>query len=387
MTVHVVGAGLAGLAASVRLAANDERVILYESAPQAGGRCRSFEDKTLSRVIDNGNHLLLSGNKSVLDYLCSIGAENSLIGPREARFPFFNLKSGDRWEICINPGRLPFWLMSQGRRVPGTTLLNYLASTRLAMANGKTTVAQSLRATGILWDHFWDPMSTAILNTPSEIGSAKLLWAALKESFLLGGDACRPLMARDSLAASLVDPALTYLINNRADLFFGQRLRAIDLDRYVKTLHFQGFMVTLDPGDHVVLALPPSQANELVPTIKTPSGAHAIVNAHFQLPMPARLPGRSILLGLVGGTAQWLFLRDEMASLTVSAADRLAEEPGDVIADILWQETARALGHPIEDLPPFRIIKEKRATFSQTPEEIAKRPPCEYEMAQSSLGR
>ncbi len=375
MTVHVVGAGLAGLAASVHLASHNQRVVLYESAPRAGGRCRSFEDKTFGRVIDNGNHLLLSGNKSALGYLRKIGAEASLIGPARARFPFFNLKSGQSWEVSLNPGRIPFWLMNRRNRVPDSRLINYLAAARLAFVKDDTTVAQCLRSTGILWDRFWDPMATAILNTPSEIGAAKLLWAAIKESFLKGGKASRPLIARENLSASFVDPAMMYLTKHRADLLFGQRLRAIDVDRYARTLHFHDLAVALDPGDQVILALPPSQTKELVPSINAPVGSHAIVNVHFLLPMRPRLPGRSFLIGMTGGTAQWLFLRDDIASLTVSAADRLSEQPSDVIAEILWQETARAIGHPMETLPPHRVIKEKRATFSQTPAEIAKRPP------------
>ena len=375
MTVHVVGAGLAGLAAAVHLAGNGQRIVLYEAAPGAGGRCRSFDDKTVGRVIDNGNHLLLSGNESALSYLRTIGAEETLIGPPTARFPFFNLKSGQRWEIGLSSGRFPFWILSRRNRVPDSRLADYLAAFRLAMAGDKATVAQCLRSTGVLWERFWDPMATAVLNTPPEIGAAKLLWAAIKESFLKGGSASRPLIARESLAASFVDPAVMYLTKHRADLFFGQRLRAIDVDRHVKTLHFHNLAVALDPGDHVILALPPSPTKELVPTIDVPIGAHAIVNAHFRLSAPIRRPSKLFLMGMTGGTAQWLFLRDQVASLTVSAADRLAEEPSDVIAEILWQETARALDRPAEDIPPYRIIKEKRATFSQTPAEIAKRPP------------
>ncbi|MCA8889767.1 MAG: NAD(P)-binding protein, partial [Parvularculaceae bacterium] len=59
---HIIGAGLSGLAAAVRLAEAGARVSVYESAGRAGGRCRTFYDKALDREIDNGNHLIMSGN-------------------------------------------------------------------------------------------------------------------------------------------------------------------------------------------------------------------------------------------------------------------------------------------------------------------------------------
>ena len=79
--IHVVGAGLAGLAAAVRLAARGRRIVIHEAANQAGGRCRSYHDATLGMTIDNGNHLVLSGNRAALDYLDVIGARARLAGP------------------------------------------------------------------------------------------------------------------------------------------------------------------------------------------------------------------------------------------------------------------------------------------------------------------
>ena len=375
MKAHVIGAGLAGLAASARLAAAGWRVTLYEAAPQAGGRCRSYHDKTLDRVIDNGNHLMLSGNESLFDYLRQIGAEDRLVGPRDADYPFVDLQTGKRWRVQINGGRLTLWLKDPTRSVPGSDFRSRLKAARLPFAGKDMTVEVCLGDTGPLWERFWDPMATAVLNTPPKLASAQLLWAALRESFAKGGAACRPLVARNSLAESLVDPALTFLAGRHADLYFGQRLREIDVESRVKTLQFAGLEVELDANDHVILALPPQQVGDLLPGIPTPRAAHAIVNAHFLLSEPVRMPRGSMLIGLVGGQAQWLFMRGEIASVTVSAADVLAEEDADVIASILWSDVARALDQPIDPLPPFRVIKEKRATFSQTPAELKRRPP------------
>ncbi|HKY86025.1 MAG TPA: FAD-dependent oxidoreductase, partial [Pseudorhodoplanes sp.] len=89
--IHIVGAGIAGLAAAVRLAQAGRRVIVHEAAGQAGGRCRSYHDPALDMMIDNGNHLLLSGNRDALAYLKIIGAEHLLVGPGAAEFPFVDL--------------------------------------------------------------------------------------------------------------------------------------------------------------------------------------------------------------------------------------------------------------------------------------------------------
>ena len=66
---YVIGAGLAGLSAATILAARGVAVTLIEAAGQAGGRCRSYFDPALDGVIDNGNHLVLSGNRAVHAYL------------------------------------------------------------------------------------------------------------------------------------------------------------------------------------------------------------------------------------------------------------------------------------------------------------------------------
>ena len=180
-----------------------------------------------------------------------------------------------------------------------------------------------------------------------------------------GAAGCRPLIARESLAASLIEPALALLARHGVEPAFGHRLRAIERDGRALALDFVQGGVALGDQDRVIVALPPGQAGAILPEIAVPEGSHPIVNGHFRLPQP--LPGRPVLLGLIGGTAQWLFLRADLVSLTVSAADALAEEPAEAIAERLWADTAKALDLPASPRPPGRIVKERRATFAQTP--------------------
>jgi phytoene dehydrogenase-like protein len=117
-SVHIIGAGLAGLASAVRLAGLDTRVTVYEATNQAGGRCRSYLDPALGIVIDNGNHLVLSGNRAALGFLDTIGARDRVYEASSASFPFIDLASGERWTIRANDGRIPWWIFDRKRRVP-----------------------------------------------------------------------------------------------------------------------------------------------------------------------------------------------------------------------------------------------------------------------------
>src|SRR5262249_2380194 len=124
-TVHIVGAGLAGLSASVALVSQGQKVVVHELARHAGGRCRSYFEPALRLTIDNGNHLLLSGNASALAYLKKIGGRHLLDEPPHAEFNFCDLKSGERWVLRPNDGPVPWWIFSKSRRVPGTQALDY----------------------------------------------------------------------------------------------------------------------------------------------------------------------------------------------------------------------------------------------------------------------
>src|SRR5919108_298738 len=113
-TVHVIGAGLAGLGCALHLAEAGASVRLYEAAAHAGGRCRSYYDQPLERWIDNGNHLVFSGNHAVAEHLRRIGAEDGMIDPGEAVFPFLDLATGRRWALRLNEGRMPWWAFDAG---------------------------------------------------------------------------------------------------------------------------------------------------------------------------------------------------------------------------------------------------------------------------------
>jgi hydroxysqualene dehydroxylase len=370
-TVHVVGGGLAGLAAAVRLAGHAVNVVVHEAALQAGGRCRSYHDPALDLMIDNGNHLVLSGNHSVLAYLDRIGAAAKLVGPPHADFAFVDLATGERWTLSINDGRLPLWIFTASRRVPGTRTRDYLSVARLLWPGNRKTICETVNCSGVLYDRLLRPFWLAALNTEPSEASAQLAAAVTHATLAKGGSACRPLIARDGLAEAFVGPALAFLHAHNAKVRFGTRLRAITFeDNRAAVLDFGDDSAVLRDRDAVILALPPTVARTLVPDLETPSEFRAIVNAHFRVSPPAGLPP---MIGIVNGTIEWLFSFKERLAVTISAADRLLETPRDVLAEKIWQEVAAVARIP-KELPLWQIVRERRATFAATPGENAKRP-------------
>ena len=226
---------------------------------------------------------------------------------------------------------------------------------------------------GALYDKLWRPFLVAALNTEPRDSSAALAGTVIRETLAKGGAACRPLVATEGLAEAFVDPALDVLRGRGAEIRFDHRLRAIALaDDRAATLDFgDAEPVALAPGDGVILAVTAPVAAILVPGLSVPTAFRAIVNAHYLADAPA---GQPLIVGLVNSIAEWVFRFPGRLSVTISDADRFLDTPKEELAATLWREVAAVTGLPPEPLPPWRIIKEKRATFAATPAEDAKRP-------------
>ena len=371
---HIIGAGLAGLSAALKLSAHGEDVVVHEATAFAGGRCRSYHDASIGMTIDNGNHLLLSGNRAALDYLRQVGAADRLIGPPAAEFQFVDLASAQRWTLRFNDGRLPWWIFDPARRVPGTRARDYLALARLLWPPAGKTVGEIVVTKGPLYWRLVEPLLLAALNIDPPHGSAKLAAAVIRETLAAGGRACRPLVARDGLSATLGEPALALLQERGARVLLEHQLRTLRFGtRRVDALDFGGETVALAEDDAVILAVPPYAAATLIRGLDVPSEFRAIVNAHFRITPPADQPP---ILGVLNGTVEWIFAFPGRMSVTISAGDRLVDTPREELAKSIWAEVASVTGLPPE-LPPWQIVRERRATFAATPAQDLKRPGAE----------
>ncbi|GBR71740.1 hydroxysqualene dehydroxylase HpnE [Gluconobacter kanchanaburiensis] len=379
--VHIIGGGLAGLSAAIELAAQ-ARVTVYEAGPACGGRARSFHDRSLETRIDNGNHLILSSNELTFRYLDLIGARHTLTGPGLPIFPYYDLEDSLAWTLRLSKGKIPFWAFPGGRRVPGMKVAELGALLRFLRAGEDTTV-ESCLSSGELSRRLLVPFAISVLNTDIHTGSAKLLGNVIRKSLAKGGMACCPWFPAVGLSETLIDPAVAYLSRFHAEVRTGIRVSAVEQKngRAVALETSEG-RIELGPEDQVIMAVPGPVAQSLLPGLTAPNAFESIANAHFRLPSPVRARGvvaQAGFVGLVGGISEWIFLKGDVLSVTVSAANRYADRKSSELLATIWSEIRRALDPVLSQplpvaMPPSRLIWEKRATFAATPTQDQLRP-------------
>ena len=365
---------MAGLAAAERLCQSRRTIVIHEATAQAGGRCRSYYDQSTGMVIDNGTHLLLSGNHAALSFTEAIGSRPGLRGPDEAQFPFIDIASGEQWTLRFGDSRFPWWVFDKDRRVPQTAVVDYLSLARLVWTSADKPIGKLMNCDGPIYDRLLEPLLLAALNITPREGSAKLAGAVIRESLALGGQACRPLLAREGLGSVFVEPAIVHLRERGVAIVFEDELIELLFGKgRVSRLKFARQTVDLGVNDAVILAVPPYVATNLVPGLIAPSSFRGIVNAHFRIDPPAHLPP---MLGVINGTCEWIFPLSGRISATISDAGRLFDMPRTELAQTMWNDIAKVAGLP-STLPPWQIVRERRATFAATPEENARRPTAE----------
>jgi len=170
---------------------------------------------------------------------------------------------------------------------------------------------------------------------------------------------------------AFVEPAIAYLKRHAGTIRLCDQMRRFVMAADAVTgLDFSDGVISVGPNDAVVLAVPPYTARSIIPQLQAPDEFRAIINAHFRITPP---PGLEPMVGVLNSTAEWIFAFEDRISVTISGADRLLLQGRDEIATMIWDDVRRVANVPAE-LPPWQLVRERRATFAATPSQNARRP-------------
>ncbi len=311
MTVHIVGAGMAGLSAAFFLSGKNVPVVLYEASGRTGGRCHSFEDKTLGATVDSGTHLMLGSNTALLKMLEQCPSETPLL-PVGHDFLFYDVSN---------------------RRFFNADLRTPLSFTGHCRA-------------------LYPLFAESVMNTPA--AEADFLMLMKTGLMCLGKQNGTVYLASPSLKASVVDPVEREL-KRRGMLFrFARKAIGVKPDKIL----FHDGETALSPNDKVILTVP-LEKNSRLPE-------NTIAGIHYKT--PAKLLENRRFIGMVNATGHWVFERGGVLSVTISAADGLLKDfSPEEIARNVWKELSPVLCEYRESpLPPYRFIASKRATLHQS---------------------
>ncbi len=369
MRVAVIGGGWAGIAAAVELVDRGAAVTLIEAGRRLGGRARQAD--TPEGDLDNGQHLLLGAYTDCLALMRRVGARP------EEKLQRLPLRLQDNRGFCLALPRLPAPLnlawgllaargAGAGEKLRTALWMQGLKQRRFRLDH-ETSVSAWLDAagqTGALRRHLWEPLCLAALNTPPQRASAQVFAHVLRDSLGSAAPGATDLLfPRGTLSDLLPDPATTWLASRGATLHTSRRVRHLEPGPTggwrVDTEHFDRVIVAVAPPHLPGLLGERAQALGPLPEQFEPIGT-----VYFRYPPQVGLPFP--LLGLQGGLGQWLVDRGRgVLAVSLSAHGDWEALPDPELARALHAEIVALIGP--RPLPPWQVVREKRATFACTP--------------------
>jgi len=309
--IYIIGAGISGLTAAYYLRKKGFEIEIFESTKMAGGRCRAFFDSKLGLQIDNGNHLCLNINKNLLELIQDVNIADN--------FDFY-------------PSRIRMYDSKQASYFEYKSLV-YLP--KVLKFNDKIKLIKFL------------------LFFKSNINNLFSKAPALRRK-------------------SFISPIEQHLITMGVDINYNTPLTSVrKSNNQINALEFNDKKeLIVSDDDLIIFATPHFVTKKLLGENSIELDDNPIVNIHYKY---TNLSSNGILGVTNSKYVEWIFMKKDHTSITVSAASDIINESNNDLAEKAWKIVSKTLNAK-EALPDFRVIKEKRATFSCDDSNLYKRP-------------
>ena len=395
-TIVIIGGGIAGLAAAVRLIQLGLRPIVLEKRPFLGGRAFSFLDSDSGLEIDNGQHVFIGACREFQQYVKDIDAWDQIRLDDHLAIPI--LKHGQRG-----------WL--RARKLPGFLAnLSALIDYRHVSLTGKLRILWGLlhiRFTRLrsdlsqdqitfekwLLDHgqtnetiqnFWNLIVLPSLNDDVSVVSAYTSITLFKVALL--GDSHNP-------AIGIPMSSLSNLIGENARKFIESHDGEIRTDINVQSLSIRSGSVTgvetasgdMIEGNAVISAVP---AAAMLPFLPSDSGSldnffspaesistSPIVAIHIWYDRPVM---QENFAAMIGSSLQWVFNDTSLKSrdddggqhvvISLSGAWVWKHKSKHELREIFTAEMAKVFPSALRaNISRFSVVKMLDATLRVTP--------------------
>jgi len=379
VSVAIIGAGWAGMAAAVKLAEAGIPVSVFEAARHLGGRARAVEVEGIA--LDNGQHVLIGAYRETLALMRTVGADPEkllLRAPLAIEYP-------GKFKLRTPRLPAPWHLLTALLTAKGLALDEKLAAMRFMrtmracayriaadMPVGELLVRYRQR--GALARFLWEPLCVSALNTPATSASAQVFLNVLRDALGAGRENSDFLIPRADLGKLFPEPAAAYVCARGGSV--RTRTAVGTLERLA-----DGFVLDGNSArySHVIVAVGPHQIDSLLgsfPALATTrryAAAFAyepIYTCYLQYPQNIRMPRP--MTGFDGGTIQWIFDRGRLNGIAglLAAVISARGEHQNFSQDAVARAIHRELSTTLPGLPEprwSRVIAEKRATFSCRP--------------------
>jgi squalene-associated FAD-dependent desaturase len=391
----IIGAGIAGIASAIELAGSGVEVLMLESRSFPGGRMYSFMDDSTGEWLDNGQHLMIGAYDNFFRILRTLGTFKLLDYQTKLKVPSIDINGMKSvlgsslfpGKAGLAAGLLRLNGVSLKSRINTLKLLNKIINNKIDV-DGKT-VGQMLEDSNQNKDiiqHFWEPLTLAILNSPSQLVSARLLADVLKKAISKGNESSCLYFPTTHLS-ELINPFEKWLEKNGGKILF--KVQAVQLifnnDKVIVRLQSgeqieSDLVISCVPFYALLKILPDELKNHEDFQGLNLYKSSAIISVYLWLDKDVvNMP----FTGLIGTTTQWVFNRrllckadDEIVrkypghlALTISGANDLLDLPPEDIAKKCFEEVKHCFGSNDNlKLLNWKVIKEKRATFIASPE-------------------
>jgi len=369
--VAIVGGGICGLTAALRLAESGIDVELFEAAPEPGGRTRSFVDKKTGEWCDNGPHLLNGAYLATVQLLADCHATDNVTWQTSLKLPLWDQQ---RHFFSLYPSSVlpfPLALLLAVRSMPGHSWRSALAMLRInqrvknrpCMGQSVATLLQQCNVPAEFIRDMIEPVCLGAMNESIDTADAITFGRILGESF---ASRCSARLGwfNAPLQQALIEPLVKQAEHAGAIIHTRHRVRS---------LQDNGNHIIIDGNrfDACVIALPAYARNRLLGK----DGAcetGAITNVHLWYQHLPPLP--EPLIGGIGTLGQWFFdvslqmrqcnpAHRHLCAVISAAEDRLDNT---TLVERLNHEISRISGTNCSP-SHTRIVHEKRATVLVRP--------------------